>query len=138
MTNNVPDACSFKVDVRFSTQDEYRKVLESLQKISDTVFVHGCTCKLTQTNLRPSMELNEKNTALLEKANALWEESGLSPLKIGMRNGGSDAADVTCFGIPCLDSLGIWGEKGHTTEEYGVIESLAESAKRIASIICGI
>ena len=41
-------------------------------------------------------------------------------------------------GIPCIDSIGVEGERAHSVEEYGVISSLAQSAKRIASIICGI
>ncbi len=62
-------------------------------------------------------------------------KKGLFRLAAGKRNGGSDAADVTAFGIPCLDSIGVGGERAHSVEEYGVISSLSESAKRIASII---
>jgi len=137
-SNTVPVSCSFKVDVRFSTQEEYKKIYDYLKKIADTVYVTGCTCNMIQTNQRPAMELTDRNVALLEKANDLFVENGLSPLDIGTRRGGSDAADVTCFGIPCIDSIGVEGERAHTTGEYGVIASLAESAKRVATIIKGI
>jgi glutamate carboxypeptidase len=137
-SNAVPALCEFRVDVRFATQEQYRDTIDRLQKIADTVHVPGCTCEMVQTNLRPAMELNEQNIALLAKANALFEQNGLSTLEVGMRTGGSDAADVACCGIPCLDSIGVGGERSHSAEEYGVIASLAESAKRIASIICGI
>lgn len=137
-TNTVPGQCEFRVDVRFPTQADYEETIIKLQKIADTVYVPGCTCTMEQTNLRPAMELCEKNIALLEKANALFVKNGLSPLEIGMRTGGSDAADVTCRGIPCIDSIGVGGERAHSPEEYGVIDSLAESAKRIATIVCGI
>lgn len=136
--NTVPGKCEFKVDVRFSTQEQYEKTVKCLQKIADTVYVLGCSCTMEQTGLRPAMELNDKNKALLDKANELFEKNGLSKLEIGMRTGGSDAADVTCCGIPCIDSIGVAGERAHSVEEYGVISSLAESAKRIASIVCGI
>ena len=137
-SNTVPGTCEFKVDVRFASQQEYNDIISFMQRIADTVYVPGCTCTMEQTNLRPAMELTEKNTALLEKANRLFAQNGLSPLEIGMRAGGSDAADATCFGIPCIDCIGVGGERAHSTEEYGVIDSLAESAKRIATIICGI
>lgn len=136
--NTVPAQCSFDVDVRFSTQEEYKQVKTTLQQISDTVHIPGCTCQLIQTSLRPAMELTEQNIALLKKANQLFAASGLSPLKIGKRNGGSDAADVTAHGIACIDSLGVAGEYAHSAKEYGVISSLAESAKRIAAIVYGI
>lgn len=137
-TNTVPGKCEFRVDVRFSTQEQYDKTVSCLQKIADTVYVSGCSCTMEQTNLRPAMELNEKNIALLNKANELFAENGLTKLEIGMRTGGSDAADVTLFGIPCIDSIGVEGERAHSVEEYGVMSSLAESAKRIATIASGI
>lgn len=58
--------------------------------------------------------------------------------EIGKRTGGLDAANVTRCGIPCIDSIGVAGGRAHSIEEYGVIASLSESAKRIATIICGI
>lgn len=136
--NSVPDACTFRVDVRFATMEQYEEARNRLQEIADTVFVPGCSCQMTQTSLRSAMELTERNVQLLEKANALFVQNGLSALEIGMRTGGSDAADVTNFGIPCIDSIGVGGERGHSVEEYGIISSLEESAKRIASIVCGI
>ncbi len=137
-TNTVPGKCEFRVDVRFSTQEQYRDAVCRLQKIADTVFVSGCSCTMEQTNLRYAMELNEKNVSLLNKANELFAKNGLSCLEIGMRTGGSDASDVTACGIPCIDSLGVGGGRAHSVEEYGYLSSLAESAKRIASIVSGI
>ena len=72
---------------------------------------------------------------LLDIANKAFSENGLSTLEAGFRNGGSDAADVTAFGIPCIDSIGVCGERAHSKEEYGIITSLPEAAKRLASII---
>lgn len=138
VSNTVPGRCEFKVDVRFSTQGQYLEAVSRLQEIADTAYVSGCSCTMEQTDLRPAMELNEKNVALFNQANALFVKTGLSPLEIGKKTGGSDAADVTCFGIPCIDSIGVAGERAHSVDEYGIISSLAESAKRIAAIICGI
>ena len=38
-------------------------------------------------------------------------------------------------GKAAIDRVGVGGERAHSVEEYGVIASLSESAKRIASII---
>lgn len=137
-TNTVPGKCEFRVDVRFSTQDQYNNTVSLLQRIADTVYVTGCSCIMNQTNFRPAMELSEKNIALLDKANMLFAQNGLSALEIGMRSGGSDAANVSLCGIPCIDSLGVGGGRAHSVEEFGYISSLSESAKRIASIVYGI
>ena len=55
-------------------------------------------------------------------------------LEAKMRPGGSDAAYVTQYGIPCVDSLGTAGGCIHSPSEFAKLESLAESAKRIISI----
>ena len=47
-----------------------------------------------------------------------------------------DAADVTAYGIPCIDSMGGKGEYAHSMAEEACLDSLAESAKRISAIIC--
>jgi acetylornithine deacetylase/succinyl-diaminopimelate desuccinylase-like protein len=70
--------------------------------------------------------------------NIIFRENGLSELVIGKRRGGSDAADVSSFGIPCVDSLGVKGERAHSIQEEADLDSLSESAKRIALVISNI
>lgn len=136
--NSVPGKCEFYVDVRFNNKEEYEDAIYRINKIANTVYVDGCRCEVIQTSLRNAMELNDKNLALFNKANELFKQNGLSTLAIGKRNGGSDAADVSAHGIPCLDALGVCGEHAHSTNEYAIIPTLSESAKRIATIIAGI
>ena len=133
--NTVPGECEFLLDVRFTNEKDLGRAKEIIDRVANTVYVPGCKCEVAMTNLRVAMEKCERNLDLLAIANTSFEKNGLSTLKAGMRNGGSDAADVTAFGIPCIDSIGVGGERAHSKEEYGVISSLAESAKRIVSII---
>ena len=137
-SNTVPGKCEFKLDVRFSTNEEYEEAHRIVKRIAETVYVDGCSTTVKQTNLRIAMELKEKNLDLLNKANALFIQAGLAPLGIGERRGGSDAADVSNHGIPCIDSMGVCGERAHSREESGLLSSLSVSAKRMAAIICGI
>ena len=133
--NTVPALCEFKIDVRYSTSEEFRMAEEIIERVANETHVEGCECEITMLAQRVAMEVNERNLKLLKLANAAFEENGLSPFEVGMRRGGSDASDVTSCGIPCLDSLGVGGERAHSVDEYGVISSLAESAKRVVSII---
>ncbi len=132
--NTVPGECEFSLDVRFPSQSDLERAKAIIQRVADAVYVPGCSCEVKMTNLRPAMEPCPKNLELLAKANAAFAENGLSTLVTGKRNGGSDASDVTAYGIPCIDSIGVAGERAHSKEEYGVISSLAESAKRIVAI----
>ena len=61
--------------------------------------------------------------------------SGLPLLTASKRTGGSDAADVTAYGIPCMDSMGVIGGEIHTLKEFAYIDSLAKSTKRLVSAV---
>ena len=135
-SNTVPLSCTFKANIRFATQKQLEWVTNHVQEIADTVYVNGCSCELTLLSKRVAMELCDRNIELLEKMNSIFEQNGFSRLEIGSRNGGSDAADVTEYGIPCIDSIGVMGEKLHSIDEYAELQSLAESAKRMAAVIC--
>lgn len=135
VANTVPGRCEFIADVRFSNSEEFGWAKKHLQKIADDVHVKGCSCKITDISTRVAMEYTVRNAELLERMNQIYYENGLPVLKGSIRAGGSDAADVTAYGIPCIDSIGVTGGKIHSTEEFANISSLSESAKRIAAVI---
>ena len=136
--NTVPMFCEFKANVRFLTKEQLAWVREYAQKVADTVHVPGCTCTVTQPRGRVAMELCERNVELLQKMNRIYEENGLPRLVPKTHTGGSDAADVTVYGTPCVDSLGTEGGRIHSAEEFSYLISLAESAKRIGSVVWSI
>lgn len=134
--NTVPGQCVFKVNVRYATQEQQKWIREYMQQIADKVYIPGCRTTVNQPAGRVAMELSEKNVELLALMNRSFAESGLPVLEAGFRKGGSDAADVTVYGIPCVDSIGVRGGNIHTTNEYAYLDSLADSAKRVASVVC--
>ncbi len=133
--NTVSGKCEFQLDIRFSTLEQETFMRNYVEKLAKTVHVKGCTCQLKIKSHRVAMEYKEQNIALLEKLNKTFKENGLSELKAGKRNGGSDAAEVTEAGIPCVDNIGPVGGDLHTVKEYAYIDELAISAKRIASFV---
>jgi len=133
--NTVPAECTFCANIRFVNRDQLKWVTEYVQKIADTCYIPGCTTSVEQTGMRVAMELVDRNIALLERSNEIFRECGLSELKLGKGNGGSDAAYVTEFGIPCMDSLSACGGGAHSVTEYADIESLRDAAKRSAALI---
>lgn len=135
VVNTVPGYCEFKANVRFATQEQLEWVKEHMQRVADTVFVKGCTTEVTLSGYRVAMERVERNLALVEKINRIFAANGLSELAPAKRKGGSDAADVTAAGIPCVDSIGVGGGSIHSPDEYAYLASLAESAKRIAAVV---
>ncbi|MDY3929596.1 MAG: M20/M25/M40 family metallo-hydrolase [Clostridia bacterium] len=133
--NTVPDNCVFVADIRFSSPSELDRVKKYVEEISKTAFIRGCSCRLEQIGYRPSMNMSDVNNNLLNCINRIYSENGLPVLKAGKSMGGSDAAEVTEHGIPCVDSIGVEGDYIHTINEYAVLESLRSAAKRLASVV---
>ena len=129
-------AAEGKANVRFANNEQYEWIHSYVDEVAKKTHVEGCTCTVDHPKGRPAMEYCERNIELLGKINAALEKCSLETLEVSKSLGGSDAADVTVFGIPCVDSLGVRGGKIHTPAEFAYIDSLAESAKRLAAIIC--
>lgn len=136
VVNTVPGNCTFYANIRFATKEQFEWVDDYMKKVADTVHVQGTSCSVSQFSYRTAMPMCERNLELVEKINRIFDANGMPTLRAIRSNGGSDAADVTEYGIPCVDSIGIRGGKIHSGDEYAYLSSLAEAAKRIAVIAC--
>ena len=132
--NTVPAECSFLLDVRFSTQEQYEEAKKAVNEIVSHTDIDGCYADIEQISFRPAMQYSEKNVRLLSAVNEIYAKIGLPTLKARVAAGGSDAAHVTVAGIPCLDNFGVKGEFIHSVKERAHIPSLCESAKKLAAI----
>lgn len=132
--NTVPEECIMKVDFRFSNASELSKVKRIAQSVADTSYIKGTTCELVLESQRDAMEITDENVRLLEKANEIFGATNLPKLSGWSSGGGSDAAYTTLCGIPTLDSIGVECGNIHSKNEYAIISSLKDAAKRIAAI----
>lgn len=133
--NTVAAECEFQLDVRFADNSELESSKNIIEKISDTVYVKGCSCEVVMTNYRPAMEITQKNLDLLDRANKSLRENGMTELEGKSSTGGSDASDLTLFGVPTLDALGTEGGSLHSVREHGTLSSLKSAAKTLVTII---
>ncbi len=134
VANTVPDKCEFTANIRFSDEEQRKEAMAYVKKVAERVHVEGCSCEVEIEHTRAAMEYTERNLALFDKINAIFEENGMPTLVAVKTNGGSDAADVTVAGIPCIDSIGVRGGKIHSKNEFAHIASLRESAQMVAAI----
>ena len=132
--NTVPPKCVFTADVRYATKEQFDWVCAYARQVASTVHVDGCRCELAIFSGRPAMERTEKNVRLLERMNEIYVANGMSVLKERNRNAGSDAAEVTQAGIPCVECMGVKGGGMHAIDEFAYLDSLAESAKRLGTV----
>lgn len=135
VANSVAASCEFYANFRYFNAQQLDQIEELVRRVAQTVYVPGCSCTVERISMRVAMEPVERNYALLETMNEIYEANGMTRLEPRKVNGGSDAADATVAGIPCVDSLGVAGGKIHSRKEYGVLESLKEAAKRIAIVV---
>ena len=133
--NSVPDKCEITIDFRYKTPSQRDEVIEAVKEAADRTHVVGTSCKWRIKSERVAMPLCKENEKLVEKINAIYSKCGFGDVTASSGAGGSDAADMTGYGIPSVDCIGTSGGRIHSTEEYGDIPSLAESAKRQAAII---
>ena len=133
--NTVPGYCEFRANFRFVNAEEEAYIASYMQKLAETVYINGCTTVVEEYGSRPAMERVERNLELLEVINGIFAENGLSALEPVSSPGGSDAAQITSAGIPCLDNFGVLGGSIHSPNEYAYKASLAEYAKRLAAVI---
>ena len=133
--NTVAGYCEFFANVRYATPAQYEEVCAYVDRVAKTEYIRGCTCEVSVSGFRPCMERTERNLALAERINGILAENGFPTLTPAFNKGGSDAAEITAAGIPCVDSLGTSGGGVHSAEEWMELSSLAESAKRLAAVI---
>lgn len=133
--NTVPDYCEFTAEFRYITDEEKAKIEKIVEKVSNTCFVKGCSCKVEIIGNRCSMPLEKRNLDLLDKINNALKKSDMPILDHYLDFGGSDAADITRAGIPCLDELGLTGGPVHVLDEYIYTNSLFECVKKLVAII---
>lgn len=136
--NTVPGTCEILANIRFATLDQLEWVKGYVKEIAETVHVPGCTCELKQESFRVAMEYEERNVQLLARLNEIFTACGMDALAFSKGTGGSDAADVTVYGIPCIDNLGVFGSGIHSIHESAQIPSLVQSAKWLAAAALGL
>ncbi len=132
--NTVPEKCTFTAEIRFNTNAELEYAESIIKKIAEKQYIDGTSCELKKIVSRPAMEKCDRNFELLKKMNEIYKKCGLPELTARQSLGGSDAAEVTQSGIPCVDSIGVAGDKIHTPDEYALLSSLSQAAKRIAAV----
>ena len=130
----VPEKCKITVDIRFPDADSLEFIKGEMQRIADSCHVEGTSCELITKSFRVSMDKSEANDRLFERISEIFDRNGLVHVEKQKGNYGSDACDMTAYGIPSVDSIGVRGGMIHSKYEYAYISSLAESAKMLASV----
>lgn len=135
VSNTVAEECVFTLDTRFKDTEQYEVVKKFVKKIAESRVINGTSCEVHEFGVRPPMPGSDKNYDLLKEVNEILKKAGLKELEVINSAGGSDAAYVTLAGIPVIDSIGVIGDKCHSSDEYILTDKFSLSTKRIAAIV---
>lgn len=130
--NVVPELASFRVDCRYKTMEEGKRVREAICGLPVTV--PGTRRDVEVIEGKVPMEQTPANLALFETAKECGELLGLS-FSHQFVGGGSDGNAVSAMGIPTLDGLGGCGDGAHSSGEYLLIDQYIPRIALLASLI---
>ena len=122
-------------DFRYSSAEDRQTAEAAVKEVCEKAYIEGCHSEYSLMSYRVSMPIRQRNLDLLAQVNEFLAKEGLQTLVNSKKTGGSDGSDVSEFGIPCLDNLGIRGGKSHSENEFAYLASLEECAIQLAAIL---
>jgi glutamate carboxypeptidase len=129
--NVIPPQCRAVVDVRVPTQEDARRLEETIFGLS---FPNpDIRLEITGRFNRPPLELTPENQALWRTAVGLGADLGIS-LDQGIAGGGSDG-NYTSLHTATLDGLGAVGDGAHADHEFIFIDKMIERTALLALLL---
>lgn len=125
--NTVPAQASARVETRYVSLENRKKVWDAIERIAATSSVEGTSASIEILTNRPPMVTNDAIMSLYDTVNAAAGEIDMKTQSV-FRGGGSDANTIAEAGIPVLDGMGPAGSKFHTSDEYMLADSLVKQA----------
>ncbi len=129
--NTISPNCELLLEVRYTTIDEKRRVLKSIEKITNTSYVKNTTSKLTGDIQRDVMEESYKQLQLIKQI----EKISQTKIFAEKRGGVSDANIVSNCEVTTLDGFGPFGDGDHTLKERALITSFEQRIQLMTKIL---
>ncbi len=133
--NVVPAEASAEIDVRFSTQEEARRIDEAIRGLSP--FDDRVRLKIGGGINRPPMERTPGVAALFDKARRVAASLGLE-LGEASVGGASDGNFAAACGTPVLDGLGVDGDGAHAAHEHIHADAVVRRAAFLAALVASL
>jgi glutamate carboxypeptidase len=131
-SNVVPERAEMEVDFRIAQMAEIDRVTAAVCGLRP--ILPGARLEISGGLNRPPMEHNATMVRSFEQARQLAATIGLQ-LEEGQTGGGSDGNFTAALGVPTLDGMGAVGDGAHAAHEHIIIDSLAERAALLATIL---
>ena len=128
--NVVPDQAILRVNMRPSTPEAMVAAEAMLRDtIANIEHDHDVHCHLHGGFNRPPKPLDAAATRLFELVRDCGAALGLPPISWNATGGVCDGNKIAACGIPVVDTMGPRGGAIHSSDEFLIVDSLAERAQ---------
>jgi glutamate carboxypeptidase len=129
--NTISPKCELLLELRYTSNEEKQRVLNSLNTIVNQSFVKGTISTLSGSIQRDVMEENSKQLDLITEIEKITNSKILTE----KRGGVSDANIVASCGVVTLDGFGPFGDGDHTIKERALKSSFQERIDLMTKIL---
>lgn len=126
VANIIPDDAYLEANIRYARKDDLDGLLATLQ---DRIAAHKklakSEIKITVDYGRPAFNANDEGKRMVQRAVAIYKETGADLAVVERTGGGTDAAYAALSGKPVMESLGLPGFGYHSNQaEYVMIDAI--------------
>lgn len=129
--NTISPKCELLLEIRYTTNEEKKRVLDSLNKITNTSYVKGSKSTLSGGIQRDVMQENQNQLDFV----TLLENITNTKILTEKRGGVSDANIVASCGVTTLDGFGPFGDGDHTIKERALKSSFESRIELMTKIL---
>lgn len=129
--NTISPKCELLLEIRYTTNDEKIRVLNALNKITNTSYVSGTISTLTGSIQRDVMQENTNQLEFITQLETITNSKILTE----KRGGVSDANIVASCGVTTLDGFGPFGDGDHTIKERALKSSFESRIELMTKIL---
>ncbi|WP_260582523.1 hydrolase [Sphingopyxis sp. PET50] len=128
--NVVPDQAILRVNLRPATPEAMAAAEAALRDtIANIQHDHDVHCHLHGGFNRPPKPLDAAATRLFELVRDCGAALGLPPIGWNATGGVCDGNNIAACGVPVVDTMGPRGGAIHSSDEFLIVDSLAERAR---------
>ena len=129
--NTISPSATLLLELRYTQNAERDRLLEALERITNTSYVEGTKSTLSGLIQRDVMEANEAQLELIKKIENFTDIE----LPTEQRGGVSDANIVASQGVTTLDGFGPFGDGDHTVKERALKSSFEQRIALMTQIL---
>jgi glutamate carboxypeptidase len=123
--NIIPDEANLEANIRYARKEDLDGLLKALEERIGRKRLPKSEVKITVDYGRPAFNADAAGRKLVEKAVAIYKETGADLTVIDRTGGGTDAAYAALSGKPVIESLGLPGFGYHSNQaEYVMIDAI--------------